>query len=301
MDYFTAHDKSEIIYYHGKSEKGVDTSEGMWNDASSCWMISVLQALRASPSFRVLFRPSSHESNAIKKELFHLFDIVEGRHGEKQRRVNEEEIRRFKRLLIKDGLKVGMNDGFFEEPFLKFLLKKLHARQIAYSSHGKDKEAYILNIPLKKEKKSRQLQTLIHEQGVSFPSKRKTPEFLPINLDRPEIQKKYDKHDIVTEFARTPVAPNSLLEIPVGSDGSKAAYRLVSIAIGRDSIEHAYSYLVERDREGNVVWVEYNDEKVLLHPEPETKKRSRSSNLTPLQDACKHASILIYQFIGFNE
>jgi len=306
MDYFVDDNKPKFVieycHVHGKSNKSesdVETSEGMDNDAYSCWLISVVQALRASPSFRVLFSPSSHERNSIKKELFHLFDIVEGRHGEKQRLVKYDEIRNFKKHLIKEGLEAKMNDGFLEEPFLKFLLKKLHAREFEYSHLGKLKNATILNIPLKKEKKQRQLQTFITDQKVTFRSKSKTPEFLPIYLDRPQFEHKYDKDDIVTEFARTPVVPNGQLEIVVGNTGEKAKYRLVSVVIGRDSIEHAYCYVVERDSNGDPVWVEYNDHKVLIHTDPETKKRNKSSNLTPLVDACKHAGILIYQFIGF--
>jgi hypothetical protein len=284
-----------------KSQSSVTISEGMTNHSSSCWMICVLQALRASPSFRILFAPQPQDPNIIKHELFHIFDIVEGRNGQKKRQLRDEETRKFKELLIREGLPAKMDKGFLEEPFLLFLLKKLGMPNIEYryGTSGKAKKEKILKMPLQEATEPRQLHTLMKERKIAFTSTKNVPEFLPIHLDRPEIQKSIGKGRYTTEFSRVPIVPSPALSVPVGKDGKMAQFRLVSIVIGRDSRAHAYSYTVEHDAMGREVWVEYNDSDVRIHSYPDSVKRRPTSNQTPLQDACKHAPVLIYQFIGY--
>jgi hypothetical protein len=38
---------------------------------------------------------------------------------------------------------------------------------------------------------------------------------------------------------------------------------------------------------------------VFLHTKPYKEKRRTKSKLSPFEDACKHAGILIYQFTGY--
>ena len=54
------------------SSSGSDSeSEGMTNHGeASCWLTSVIQAIRASDAFRKQFAPQSNSQNAVKKELF---------------------------------------------------------------------------------------------------------------------------------------------------------------------------------------------------------------------------------------
>lgn len=287
---------------HSRSNSSANTSsEGMVNYSNSCWMIAVLQALRASPSFRLLLAPTYSEQNQLKEKLFQLFAIVEGKNGQRKRPVSHEEIRLFKALLIKEGLPVTMNSGYFEEPFLQFLLKKLNPPTIDYhySSSHKEKSEHILTLPLKESSSSRQLQTLVQARKIAFKTSHNVPEFLPLYLDRPLIKKRDEHGHSVHEFSRVSIVPSTQLIIPVKREGRKAKFSLVSIVIGRDSAEHAYCYTIERDIEGRMIWVEYDDQKVLTHPYPDNVKRRPNSNQTPFQDACKHAGILIYQFIGY--
>ncbi len=289
--------QTEQVYYHdrnaaarGTSESG---SEGMTNDASSCWMISVIQALRASEAFRKEFTPTAHEKNSLKKELFILFDIAEGKNGHKRRPVTPKEIRSYKRQAIDRGLPARMDHGFLEKPFLRFLLKNFDAAPVEYlyTSSSRKKRETILSIPVTPDTKKSSLQELVENQKITFPGKAKAPIFLPIYLKRSIIK------NIATTAA---VIPSSSLEIPIKNSKAKARYSLVSIVIGRDSMKHAYSYVFEKDTQGKKVWVEYNDSKVVIHKSPETKKRTSKSKHTPFEDACKHGVILVYDFIGIN-
>lgn len=301
MYFLIDHDSNKIVNeYHCKTERykvhqsknSVTTSEGMTNHSSSCWMISVLQALRASPSFRLLYAPQPGQSNTLKRELFHLFDVVEGRNGEKKRRATEVETRQFRNLLRQYGLPIKDDRGYLEEPFLQFLLKQLGATKVEYLSHASRREnrELIMNLPLQETKEPRQLQTIMQERKISFSSLQKVPEFLPIYLNRPRVHR---------EASRVPLIPSPILILPAGSEGKKAQYRLVSVVVGRDTHSHAYCYTIERDAAGNMVWVEYNDSNVIIHNKFDTEKRRSTSNQTPFQDACRHALILIYQFVGY--
>lgn len=189
-----------------------------------------------------------------------------------------------------------MDRGFLEKPFLRFLLKNFAAKPVEYlyTSSAKKKKETILSIPLINTLEQRSLQELIQKQKITFAGKTKAPKFLPVYLSRP-IEKRYnDKRDQPGEASRTPVAPSNTLEIPIAKNMGYARYKLVSIVIGRDSIKHAYSYVLEKG-----AWVEYNDSRVIIHKDPETKKRSKNSKLTPFEDACKHSQILVYEFTGY--
>ncbi|MBS0655643.1 MAG: ubiquitin carboxyl-terminal hydrolase, partial [Verrucomicrobia bacterium] len=279
---------------HGDSGS---SSEGMTNDRYSCWMISVIQALRNSAAFRKEFAPQKEDKNALKTKLFTLFDIAEGKNGEERRPVHEEEIRSFKRLAIEAGLKAPMDGAFLEMPFLQFLLQKIGAEPIEYY-YSKKKKKYretIFTIPLKNSEKKRSLQSLMKEDKIAFLSRAKTPAFLPIYLDRPLEKHTTSENRTRSEFSRTQVTPSYTLEIPIAKDEDLARYRLVSIVVGRDSSGHAYSYVFEKDDNNKSIWVEYNDSDVRKHLKPETKKRRAKSNLTPYDDAVKHGLIFIYE------
>jgi Ubiquitin carboxyl-terminal hydrolase len=295
---------SAYVYYydHIKTDKVLhgdsgSSSEGMTNDRYSCWMISVIQALRGSEVFRKEFDPQKRDKNALKDKLFTLFDISEGKNGEERRPVREEEIRSFKRLAIETGLKAPMNGAFLEKPFLQFLLQKIGAEPIEYyySRKKKKQQETIFTIPLKNSDKRRSLQSLVTDNKVTFHSKAKTPQFLPVYLDRPLERHTTSENKTKLEFSRTPVTPSYTLEIPIAKDGGLARYRLVSIVVGRDSSGHAYSYVFEKDDDNTTIWVEYNDSDVRKHLEPETKKRRAKSNLTPYDDVVKHGLIFIYE------
>lgn len=284
MDYceYVNHNKqkTEIVYYHrGSSES---SSEGMSNDSNSCWMISVIQALRGSEVFRREFAPKAHESNALKKELFKLFDVAEGKSGHKRRAVKPEEIRNYKKLVIKAGLPVKINSGYIEKPFLDFLLTNFQAKPITYYNRSKKKQKNILSIRIKESHKNRTLQDVISAQKIRLEQK---PHFLPIYLSR-------------AYMSQVPVTPAYTLQIPYGRDGKKAIYSLSSIIIGRDSIEHAYSYVLEKSKSGSLAWVEYNDSKVVVHKEPLTKKRTKNSKKTPFEDAVKNGEIMVYELVS---
>ena len=311
MHYSTPDTNIEHIYYydreaartkkvlHGSSSKA--SSEGMTNDRSSCWMISVIQALRGSSAFRKEFAPLQSENNVLKSELFSLFDIAEGKNGQRRRPVRHDEIRGFKRLAIDEGLETEMDKAFLEQPFLKFLLQKLDADPVEYyySKRQIKQKKTIFAVSPQISEKTRTLQSLIKNDKITFINKSKTPKFLPVYLNRPLERRYYGENKSRLEFSRTPVSPSCVLDIPLAKNEGRARYSLVSIIIGRDSSGHAYSYVFEKDPKGKSIWVEYNDANVIVHNEPETKKRRKDSNHTPFEDATKHSLILIYEFVEF--
>jgi uncharacterized UBP type Zn finger protein len=285
-----------------KSNESESSSEGMTNDGSACWMTSVLQALRGCPRFREEYAPKKDDKNILKKELFKLFDISEGKNGQKRRAVKSKEVRDFKRIVIKEGHPVKLDGGYFENPLLLFLLKKFKAQPIEYLSKGKSKpkKELVLSMSLSTTSKHRPIQKEINQQKIAFATKSKAPKFLPIYLDRPVEKHYYSKKDYASESSRTPVEPTSNIEIPLADKTGKAVYKLASVVIGRDSQGHAYSYVVEKTN-GKTVWVQYNDSRVTVHEKPETKLKTKSSNQTPFEDACKHAGILMYELSGFTK
>ncbi len=275
--------KSEIVYYHtrGASSSDETSSEGMTNKSSACWMISVIQALRSSSVFREEFMPKKGENNTLKKELFLLFDIGEGKNGQKRRKLKAEEVQDYQRLLIKNGLKVKMDRGYHEEPFLRFLLDKIGAKSIEYryGSSNKKKSEKLLTLAVKDSSDESSIQSLIDDRKITF--SKSSPKFLPIFLDRP-VKKG-------SGASRAKVVPSETISV------SKTKYKLIAMVVGRDSSEHVYTYVPEVTKKKKAVWVEYNDEKVVIHESPKTKKRTKGGVHTPYDDACKHATILIYE------
>lgn len=277
MDYFALTEidynkpRSEIVYYHDASES---SGEGMVNDSKNCWMICVIQALRGSSVFRDVYTPKDNEQNSLKKELFGLFDISEGNNGQKRRTVKADEIRRIKKLIVKEGLAANTSDGYHEEPFLRFLLKKLGAKPIEYAAGPKaaKKKQTILTIAFSEQKELRSVQNLLESKKIAFGSKNKAPKFLPIFLDRPHITRIDENNKKRKEASRTPIIPSYEITVPILHSKAKARYRLASMTVGRDSYGHVYTYVIEKDNKGKLIWVEYNDKKVTLHKEPETKK-----------------------------
>ncbi len=291
IDDSDVYQRAESVYeYQHTREHGADTSEGMSNSHGSCWMISVLQALRASFWFQHLYSPAnSAVPSKLQRELFRLFDIMEGKNGQKKRLVTAQETLDFKRLLIQEGLPVGLRQAYLEEPFLKFFLKKLQIPQIHYTIGGKKYRKQLLSLPLKEQKEPRQLQTVIKELQAAFVRENEVPKFLPVFLDRPEIKRYTDQRRYRIEASRVPIIPTSTLNIPVGK--KMASFELVAIVVGRDSKSHAYTYVIQGKK-----WVEYNDHDVIVHEEPMAGKRRAASHHTPFTDACAHSAILVYEW-----
>lgn len=277
--------KTEIVRYHGAKESETD-SEGMTNKNSSCWMISVMQALRASNVFTKEFQPAKDEKDKIRKDLFHLFDIVAGNNGQKKRALKAKEVEDFRELVRKAGLPVKKSGGYSEVKFITFLLKHLNAKPIEYYKDSNKQKDPLFIVRPTESTKQRSLEAVIKQNKLSFATKDKAPKFLPIQMKRPLFKGENN----IYEASRTPVEPSTTLRIPVSQDGSSVEYKLVSIVIARDSVSHSYSYVLEKKG-----WVEYNNHKAVLHTSPKTKKRTKEAVHTPYEDACKHSEILIYE------
>ena len=262
-------------------------SEGMTNHAeASCWLTSVIQSIRASDAFRKEFAPKSGEKNAIKKELFKLFDISEGKNGEKRRSVRSSEIKSFKRKVIDKGLPAKMEDGYHQGKFLKFLLKELGSKGIEYQEGSKNRKDKTLNITFSESTKKKSLQDIIKDSKIAFASENKVPKFLPVFVDRPRSSKfKNSKNQ--TGYSTAEIAPTSPLSIPVLTNGKKAQYRLVAVVICTP-YWHAYTYVIEKGG-----WVLYDDDRVSVLKSPD--KKYKDLDFSPYGDASKHSAIYIYE------
>ncbi len=75
---------------------------GIVNGGYTCYLDSVIQALRFNPAFRKLLQAPKLKANKIAQELSRLFDLLEGTNGEK-RLVTKEEINSFRRTCMQHG------------------------------------------------------------------------------------------------------------------------------------------------------------------------------------------------------
>ncbi len=293
--------QTEIVYsvenrYKGpksksksKQDKNSDSeseSEGMTNhNQASCWLTSVIQAVRASQAFRKEFAPQKDEKNAIKKELFTLFDIAEGKNGKKRRVVTSDEIKAFKRMVIDKGLPAKMDDGFHQGTFLKFILKQLKSKKIEYQEGSKKREELMLNIKFSESTKKKPVQKIIEESKIAFTAEEKVPKFLPVFVDRPRPKNSKGKR----VYSIASIDPTTPLKIPVLRNGNTAKYKLVSVVICTP-YWHAYTYVIEK-----AGWVLYDDHRVTLLKSPD--KKYKDLDFSPYQDACMHSAIYIYEAV----
>jgi hypothetical protein len=99
------------------------------------------------------------KNNPVAKELHALFQIIEGKGGQKKRTVNAQEIQRFRRTLIEAGFVVsaergqaGGDDSYEEDPSYacQFILDKIglkHFRYLEQDDHNFQVPANSLNKP----------------------------------------------------------------------------------------------------------------------------------------------------------
>jgi len=271
-----------------KSDSEHDSeSEGMTNHAeASCWLTSVIQSLRASGAFEAEFAPKKDDKNKIKKELFHLFDISEGKNGQKRRNVTSSEIKKFKQLVIDKGLPARMDDGFSQATFLKFLLKELDSPKLEYQEGSKNKKEQLLHIKIPESTKKKSIQNFIKDNKIAFTANQKAPKFLPIHVDRPRLKSSKGKKK---GYITASIDPTSPLSIPVLNSGKDAKYKFVAAVICTP-YWHAYTYCVEKDG-----WVLYDDDRVKLLTSPE--KKYKDLDFSAQQDAAMHSLIFIYEAI----
>ncbi len=293
----TNKNKTEIVYTtesrykpvrgakKSKKAESESESEGMTNHAeASCWLTSVIQSIRASSAFRSEFAPKKDEKNEIKKDLFAIFNIAEGKNGEKRKTVPERNIKNFKRLIIDEGLPAKMEDGFPQGKFLDFLLKKLKGKELEYQKGSKSKKEHMLTFTFSESLKKKSMQSFIKDEKIAFASPEKAPKFLPVFLDRPRLKSSSGKKK---GYAKTYIDPTTPLQIPILTNGKNAEYKLVSVVICTP-YWHAYTYVLEQ-----AGWVLYDDDRVTLLKSPE--KKYKDLDFSAYEDACKHSVLFIYE------
>lgn len=120
------------------------------NGVNCCYIISVLQALRLSPTFRRRIRARSLRSNPIAQEIKKLYNIVEGKGGEKKRQVTSEEINQFRKTMIDCNFEIATeNDDptCQEDPsnVCQFILEAVGLKSFTMLEHNKHNFGIPLN------------------------------------------------------------------------------------------------------------------------------------------------------------
>ncbi len=119
--------------------------QGIPNGSNNCFMASGIQAFRVSPTFRKRIQEAELRQNPVIQELIHIYNILEGKKGEKQRPLTSEEINHFRRTCITAGFTCD-SDSVQEDPahFCQFLLDQVGFRFFDMKHHNE----HSLGIPV---------------------------------------------------------------------------------------------------------------------------------------------------------
>lgn len=129
---------------------------GIPNGSNCCFMASVVQALRVSPSFRQRLLSSDLRHRPVVQELRKIYDIIEGRPNHPKRALTDQEVIHFRQTCIESGCKLDSR-GSQEDPshFCQFLMSEVglkvipvrefkdHSFQIPVNSLDNDVESNI--------------------------------------------------------------------------------------------------------------------------------------------------------------
>lgn len=79
---------------------------GIPNGQNCCFLASVLQALRVSPSFRNRLKAPELKNMPVVQELRQIYSIIEGKRGVEKRNLTPSEIDHFRKTCIESGMPV---------------------------------------------------------------------------------------------------------------------------------------------------------------------------------------------------
>lgn len=123
---------------------------GIANGNNCCFMASVIQALRLSPSFRARIRSADLRQSPVAQELRKIYGIIEGR-GQPKRALTGDEINAFRQVCIEAGFQI--DNAMTQEDtshFCQFLLYQIGQKEFPiceYNEHNFDIEVNALKKP----------------------------------------------------------------------------------------------------------------------------------------------------------
>jgi len=99
---------------------------GIPNGANCCFIASVLQALRVSPSFRNRLKDPELRDSPVVSELRKIYAIIEGSRGHPKRELTGEEITHFRQVCIESGCQLDSRGSQEDSSnFCQFLMYQM--------------------------------------------------------------------------------------------------------------------------------------------------------------------------------
>lgn len=110
---------------------------GIPNGQNCCFMASVIQALRFSPSFRTRLKDPELKSMPVVQELRQIYSIIEGKRNVEKRQLTSSEINHFRSTCVESGFHI---DSFSSQEdsshFCQFLLSQVGFEQFKTKEHN---------------------------------------------------------------------------------------------------------------------------------------------------------------------
>lgn len=110
---------------------------GIPNGQNCCFMASVIQALRFSPSFRTRLKDQELKDMPVVQELRQIYTIIEGKRGTEKRSLTSSEINHFRNTCIESGFQIDSYSSQEDSShFCQFLLSQVGFEQFQTKEHN---------------------------------------------------------------------------------------------------------------------------------------------------------------------
>lgn len=110
---------------------------GIPNGQNCCFMASVIQALRFSPSFRTRLKDVELKEMPVVQELRQIYTIIEGKRGVEKRNLTSTEINHFRNTCIESGFHIDSYSSQEDSShFCQFLLSQVGFEQFQTKEHN---------------------------------------------------------------------------------------------------------------------------------------------------------------------
>ncbi len=153
---------------------------GIPNGQNCCFMASVLQALRFSPSFRTRIKANELRSMPVIQELLSIYKIIEGSKGTAKRNLSSDEIDHFRTTCVESGFHI---DSYASQEdsshFCQFLLSQVGFEEFQIKEQNEHSLGFYVNAldkgrPLSEnqvviqiaESESSEVKDLVHKRKI---------------------------------------------------------------------------------------------------------------------------------------
>ncbi len=174
---------------------------GIPNGQNCCFMASVLQALRVSPSFRTRLKAKELKNMPVVQELRKIYDTIEGTSKETKRTLTSSEINHFRTTCIESGFQI---DSFMSQEdsshFCQFLLGQVGFEEFKIKEHNDHSFEIPVNaldkgLPLTENQVVFQLANSEVSEIKDLIQKRK----MVVEVERKHVEKDLQEKELLTE------------------------------------------------------------------------------------------------------